>query len=36
MNLFRSRYRRAEGVGRLVFDHDDTADGLASVEIAMR
>lgn len=32
MNLFRSRYRRAERVGRLVFDHDHTADGLASVE----
>ena len=28
MNLFRSRYRRAERVGRLVFDHDHTADGL--------
>lgn len=32
MNLFRSRYRRAERVGRLVFDHDHMADGLACVE----
>ncbi len=32
MNLFRSRYRRAERVGRLVLDHDHTADGLATVE----
>jgi RNA polymerase sigma-70 factor (ECF subfamily) len=32
MNLVRRRYRRAERVDRLVFDHDHTADGLASVE----
>jgi RNA polymerase sigma-70 factor (ECF subfamily) len=32
MNLFRSRYRRAERMDRLVFDLDPTTDGLASVE----